>query len=67
MSALASLSGSAWIGRVGHGPPIDRLTRIHRDQRISTLTYTIMASISGFGILLAVGFFAFNIVFRTHR
>ena len=53
--------------KIGHGPPNDRITRIERDQRISTLTYTIMASLSGIGILLAIGFFVFNIVFRTHR
>jgi hypothetical protein len=26
-----------------------------------------MASLSGTGILLAIGFFVFNIIFRTHR
>lgn len=26
-----------------------------------------MASLSGIGILLAIGFFVFNIIFRTHR
>jgi hypothetical protein len=31
------------------------------------LTYTIVAIISGIGILLAIGFFVFNIIFRTHR
>ncbi|CAF2623061.1 unnamed protein product [Rotaria sp. Silwood2] len=51
----------------GHGPPNDRIKRIERDQRISVLTYTIIAIISGTGILLAIGFFVFNIVFRTHR
>jgi hypothetical protein len=53
--------------KIGHGPPNDRIKRIERDQRISVLTYTIMASISGIGILLALGFFGFNIFFRTHR
>ena len=52
---------------IGHGPPNDRIKRIQRDQRISVLTYTIMASLSGIGILLAIGFFVFNIIFRTHR
>ncbi|CAF0764711.1 unnamed protein product [Rotaria sordida] len=51
----------------GHGPPNDRIKRIERDQRISILTYTIMATISGTGIFLAICFFVFNIVFRTHR
>ncbi|CAF2113067.1 unnamed protein product [Rotaria magnacalcarata] len=51
----------------GNGPPNDRINRIERDQRISVLTYTIIAIISGTGILLAIGFFVFNIVFRTHR
>ncbi|CAF1243048.1 unnamed protein product [Adineta steineri] len=51
----------------GHGPPNDRIKRIERNQRISVLTYTIIASISGIGIFLAIGFFVFNIIFRTHR
>ncbi|CAF1154021.1 unnamed protein product [Rotaria sp. Silwood1] len=51
----------------GHGPPNDRIKRIERDQRISILTYTIIAIISGTGILLAIFFFVFNIIFRTHR
>ncbi|CAF3027781.1 unnamed protein product [Rotaria sp. Silwood2] len=51
----------------GHGPPNDRIRRIELDQRISILTYAIMASISGIGIFLAIGFFVFNIIFRTHR
>ncbi|CAF1022452.1 unnamed protein product [Rotaria sordida] len=51
----------------GQGPPNDRIKRIELDQRISILTYTIMATISGIGILLALGFFVFNIFFRTHR
>jgi hypothetical protein len=53
--------------KIGLGPPNDSIKRIERDQRISILTYTIMASISGTGILLAIGFFVFNIIFRTHR
>lgn len=53
--------------RLGSGPPIDRIKRIERDQRISVLTYTIIATISGIGIFLAIGFFIFNIIFRTHR
>jgi hypothetical protein len=52
---------------LGHGPPNDRIRRIERDQRISILTYTIMAISSGTGILLAIGFFVFNIIFRQHR
>ncbi|CAF0857377.1 unnamed protein product [Adineta ricciae] len=51
----------------GQEPPNDRIKRIHRDQRISVLTYTIMAIVSGIGILVAIGFFVFNIIFRTHR
>ncbi|UJR31296.1 hypothetical protein I4U23_018794 [Adineta vaga] len=51
----------------GQDPPNDRIKRIHRDQRISVLTYTIMAIASGIGILIATGFFVFNIIFRTHR
>ena len=51
----------------GQAPPNDRLIQIKRDQRISILTYTIMASISGIGIFLAIGFFVFNIIFRDHR
>lgn len=51
----------------GHGPPNDRIKHIKLDQRISILTYTIMASLSVFGILLAMGFFVFSIIFRTHR
>lgn len=51
----------------GDGPPNDRIMRIHRDQRISVLTYSIVAVVSGLGILIAVGFFVFNIIFRTHR
>ncbi|CAF3143315.1 unnamed protein product [Rotaria socialis] len=63
---LAAKNGRniAWHG---NGPPNDRIKRIERDQRISVLTYTIIAIISGTGILLAIGFFVFNIVFRTHR
>ncbi len=53
--------------KIGHGPPTDRIKRIERDQRISILTYTIMAIISGTGIFLAIGFFVFNIIFRKHR
>lgn len=52
---------------LGNGPPNDRIKRIERDQRISVLTYTIMAILSGTGILLAIFFFVFNIFFRTHR
>ena len=52
---------------LGQEPPNDRIKRIHRDQRISVLTYTIMAIVSGIGILVAIGFFVFNIIFRTHR
>ncbi|CAM4744693.1 unnamed protein product [Rotaria magnacalcarata] len=51
----------------GNGSPHDRITRIELDQRISILTYTIMAILSGIGICLAIGFFTFNIIFRTHR
>lgn len=51
----------------GQGPPNDRIIQIKRDQRISILTYSIMASISGIGIFLAIGFFVFNIIFREHR
>ncbi|CAF1031984.1 unnamed protein product [Adineta ricciae] len=51
----------------GQGPPNDRIKRINRDQRISILTYTIIGSISGVGIFLALGFFVFNIIFREHR
>ena len=52
---------------LGSGPPNDRIKRIERDQRISVLTYSIMATLSGTGICLAIGFFVFNIIFRTHR
>jgi len=52
---------------LGQGPPNDRIKHIKLDQRISILTYTIMASLSAFGIFLAIGFFVFNIIFRTHR
>jgi hypothetical protein len=52
---------------LGHGPPNDRIKRLERDQRISILTYSIMAIVSGIGICLAIGFFIFNTVFRTHR
>lgn len=52
---------------LGQGPPNDRIKQIKLDQRISVLTYTIMASLSAFGIFLAIGFFVFNIIFRTHR
>ncbi|CAF0824167.1 unnamed protein product [Adineta steineri] len=51
----------------GYGPPNDRIKRIDRAQRISVLTYTIIAIASGIGIFLAIGFFVFNIIFRTHR
>ncbi|CAF3398127.1 unnamed protein product [Rotaria socialis] len=51
----------------GNGPPNDRIKHIELDQRISILTYTIMAILSGIGICLAIGFFVFNIIFRTHR
>ncbi|UJR15409.1 hypothetical protein I4U23_002356 [Adineta vaga] len=64
---LVSASNERNITWHGQGPPNDRIKRIKRDQRISTLTYTIMASISGTGICLALGFFVFNIIFRTHR
>ena len=52
---------------LGDGPPIDRIKRIERNQRISVLTYTIIAIISGIGIFLAMSFFVFNIVLRAHR
>lgn len=52
---------------IGHGPPNDRIRRSELDQRISILTYTIMATFSAIGIFLAIGFFAFNIFFRKHR
>ncbi len=52
---------------IGHGPPNDSIKRIERDQRISILTYSIMATISGIGICLAIGFFVFNIIFRKHK
>ncbi|CAF1094827.1 unnamed protein product, partial [Adineta steineri] len=51
----------------GYAPPNDRIKRIDRAQRISVLTYTIIAIASGIGIFLAIGFFVFNIIFRTHR
>ncbi len=56
-----------FIKIIGQGPPNDSIKRIKRDQRISILTYTIMAIISGIGICLAIGFFVFNIIFRKHR
>ena len=52
---------------IGHGPPNDSITRIERDQRIQIWTYSIIATISGIGICLAIGFFVFNIIFRKHR
>ncbi|CAF1219888.1 unnamed protein product [Didymodactylos carnosus] len=51
----------------GNGPPTDRIKRIERDQRISVMTYTVIAIISGTGIILATTFFVFNIIFRAHR
>ena len=64
---LVSASNERNITWHGQGPPNDRIKRINRDQRISILTYTIIGSISGVGIFLALGFFAFNIIFREHR
>lgn len=64
---LFSFLSRILIKHLGHGPPNDRIKRIERDQRISILTYSIMATISGTGILLAIAFFVFNIVFRKHR
>ncbi len=58
---------NVFIKHIGLGPPNDRIRRIERDQRISVLTYTIMGISSGMGIFLAIGFFVFNIIFRTHR
>jgi hypothetical protein len=52
---------------LGSGPPNDRIKRLARDQRISVLTYTIIATISGIGIFLAIAVFIFNTIFRTHR